>query len=228
MKPLLITRPEPGLTASYIAAQNAGLKPVAAPLFTIAPVDWEMPACCDSLLLGSANVLRHGGAKLARIGTAPVYAVGKKTAKAARQAGLNVVFAGDNTLQDCAEALISDGYKHALRLTGRKHDPLRGFANLTVETVICYETVPLALIQDAIDRLAEPSVITAYSGEAVIRIEEELARQDIPTQAHILLAISQNAADKAKAQWRSIAIAHQPDDVSMLAQARILCQRVSD
>ncbi|MEO1046455.1 MAG: uroporphyrinogen-III synthase [Pseudomonadota bacterium] len=225
MKPLLITRPEPGLTASCSAARDAGLDPVAAPLFTVIPVPWTLPKGCDSLLIGSANILRHGGEQLAMLTGLPAYCVGAKTAEAARESGFTPAFTGENGLEDCVDALVRDGHAHALRLTGSTHTALEPRNGLSISTAICYETRVQYLPESAIDALDSPSVIMAYSGAAVEAVEAEMLRLGLTASSHMLLAISQRAADSAAAPWHDVQIAHRPDDAAMLAQARILCQR---
>ncbi|MEM1132441.1 MAG: uroporphyrinogen-III synthase [Pseudomonadota bacterium] len=221
----MITRPEPGLTASCKAARELGLNPVAAPLFTVEPVDWDIGQDFDSVLIGSANVLRHGGENLALLKEAPVYAVGKTTAEAARAAGLNVAFTGSDGLESCVDALVSDGYSKPLRLTGRTHTALKPRPGLSVQTIICYEAQNQLLCDEAERALKSPCVIMAYSAAAVETFEDEMARLGLTASPHILLTISQRAADSATAKWHSVHIAERPDDAAMLAQAQILCQR---
>ncbi|WOE75327.1 uroporphyrinogen-III synthase [Alterisphingorhabdus coralli] len=222
---MLITRPEPGLTASCNAARELGLNPVAGPLFTVEPVDWEIEQAFDSVLIGSANVLRHGGDKLARLKEAPVYAVGDTTAAAVHASGLSVAFSGSDGLESCVDALLRDGHSRPLRLTGRRHTKLQPRPNLSVETVICYETQNQPLGAEAAKALENPCVIMAYSAAAVEAVEVEMARLGLATSQHMLLVISQRAANSATAQWQSVHVAERPDDAAMLAQARILCQR---
>ena len=93
MRPLLVLRPEPGASATVKRARELGLEPVAAPLFEIEPLPWEAPepGGFDALLLTSANAVRHGGSKLAKLRGLRVYAVGDATAEAARESGFDIV-----------------------------------------------------------------------------------------------------------------------------------------
>jgi uroporphyrinogen-III synthase len=56
-----------------------GLDAYAFPLFETQPRTWDAPApdTFDALLLGSANVMRHGGPDLALYAGKPAYCVGK-------------------------------------------------------------------------------------------------------------------------------------------------------
>ena len=86
--PLVVLRPEPGQTATLVAAHRAGLKALGMPLCAIEPVAWEAPARpFDGLLLGSANAVRHGGTELDKVAHLPALCVGATTAKVARGAG---------------------------------------------------------------------------------------------------------------------------------------------
>lgn len=205
-------------------AQKIGLASIAAPLFNVVPSPWLLPRTCDSLLIGSANVLRHGGDKLAQLVKIPAYAVGAKTAAAVKDAGLTLAFTGDDGLEQCAARLISDGHRHALRLTGRIHSHLRAREGLSIETAICYETRALALETSTVAALQNPCVIMAYSGAAIEAVEAQCGDAGIATNVHSLLAISARAAGHARSPWHSITTAPRPDDSAMLAQAQILCQ----
>lgn len=60
--PLVVIRPEPGNTATCASARALGLEAIAAPLFEIEPVGWDVPdERFDAILAGSANVFRHAG-----------------------------------------------------------------------------------------------------------------------------------------------------------------------
>ena len=66
-----------------------GLEPIVAPLFTVRALAWTPPdpARFDAVLLTSANAARHGGDGMTPFLALPCYAVGERTAAAARSAG---------------------------------------------------------------------------------------------------------------------------------------------
>ena len=87
---LLILRPEPGASETAARAKAIGLEPVVAPLFEIIgvagpPVE---PGRFEAVLLTSANGARHAPAGLTVL---PCFAVGERTAAAARSAGFGEV-----------------------------------------------------------------------------------------------------------------------------------------
>src|SRR3546814_8743187 len=67
--PLIVTRPEPGNTATTLRARAMGFEVHAMPLFAARPVDWRAPAAqvFDALLLTSAFAAREAGSEIARL-----------------------------------------------------------------------------------------------------------------------------------------------------------------
>ena len=117
---LAVLRPEPGNSATARRIEALGLIAVQRPLFAVRPLPWDCPdpARFDTLLLTSANTLRHGGAQLAMLHDLPVIAVGEATAAAARAAGFRVRATGD---RDSAAVLVMAGDARVLLLCGREH-----------------------------------------------------------------------------------------------------------
>ena len=125
MVPLVVIRPEPGCSATVDMARSLGLETVGQPLFVIEPRSWQAPVAAqfDALLIGSANVLRHGGRGLAGLKALPVHAVGESTAQAARALGFSVASTGSGGLQAVLDSLPA-GHRRLLRLTGDERVPL--------------------------------------------------------------------------------------------------------
>src|SRR5436190_2126779 len=73
-----------------------GLDPVVAPLFTIRPIAWTPPAPAGfgAVLLTSANAARLAGGGMTPFLSLPCYAVGERTAAAAREAGFRDIRTG--------------------------------------------------------------------------------------------------------------------------------------
>jgi uroporphyrinogen-III synthase len=98
---MLVTRPEPDAseTAGRLAALE--IEPVLAPLLEFAPLAASLPPADGfaAMAVTSANALRalDGMGAIARFRGLPAYAVGERTAEAARRLGfVNVVNAGGN------------------------------------------------------------------------------------------------------------------------------------
>ena len=204
MKTLFLFRPEPGWSVSSKTALDMGLDVSGAPLFTVEPVDWEVPdpEQFDGLLVGSANVFRHGGKQIDRLTKLPVHAVGDATADAARNAGF----------------LIGRTGRGEDRVTLRLPEKIR------METKIVYRAVPQSMTDDDIARLRTGGVVAVHSGAAAERLQVEFDRHDMDRSQVDLAVIGPRVAEMAGEGWRSVEIADAPGDSELLALARALCQ----
>lgn len=108
MRRVLVTRPEPGASATARALRSAGFDPVVLPLTEIRPLpipETFFPVV-DAVALTSANAIRHAPDRLlAEIRTVPVHAVGATSARAAREAGFADVTAGPGDAVGLASAM---------------------------------------------------------------------------------------------------------------------------
>ena len=87
---MLVTRPEPGASATAQRLVAMGHQPVALPLTRTVPVDvaWPDPSDVDAVVATSASAIRHAPpASLAAFANLPFHAVGEKTAQSAAEAG---------------------------------------------------------------------------------------------------------------------------------------------
>jgi uroporphyrinogen-III synthase len=225
MAPLLIVRPEPGASATLRAAHAMGPEAHAFPLFAVHPLDWEpvAPDTFDALLLGSANVLRHGGPDLARYRGKPAYAVGGTTAKAARDAGFDVVATGRGGLQSMLAQLNAD-HRHLLRLAGREHVSLTLPDGVTMTTREVYASDPLPFPDALTALLAKPAVVLLHSGEAASHFAQCCDRAGIDRGQITLAAIGPRVAARAGTGWADLRSASEPSDAALLAMASQMCQ----
>lgn len=227
MPPIIILRPQPGAAQTAQRVRALGLQPIIMPLFTIKPRDWAMPSGADSLLLGSANAVRHAGDKLDKLQNLPAYIVGSATAKAAQDAGLNVRFNGSSDLQHALDRLIDDGWRRPLRLCGLQHNALHQPDDMQIMMAINYESAAQSLADADHDILRKPAIILVHSARAMAQLEKvmisasddgvHLARQ------HSIIAISARAAASARLSWGKIVAAPMPSDHEMLKLAEMLC-----
>ena len=194
-------------------------------MFTVEPVDWEVPdpEQFDGLLVGSANVFRHGGKQIDRLTKLPVHAVGDATADAARNAGFLIGRTGRGGLQSLLDEL--DGRElHLLRLAGEDRVTLRLPEKIRMETKIVYRAVPQSMTDDDIARLRTGGVVALHSGAAAERLQVEFDRHDMDRSQVDLAVIGPRVAEMAGEGWRSVEIADAPGDSELLALARALCQ----
>lgn len=106
MRRVLVTRPEPGASATAARLEAMGFAPVVLPLTQIVAMVPDKPARCDAVIATSPNALRNASAEfLAPLLDRRLFAVGEATASAARRAGFDNVVAAAGTAIDLA-ALI--------------------------------------------------------------------------------------------------------------------------
>jgi uroporphyrinogen-III synthase len=119
---LLVIRPQPGADATAARIEAAGHEADVMPLFAVQPMSWTPPAgAFDGLLLTSANAVRQAGPQLQFYSKLPVWAVGDRTANAARRQGLNLAHVGT----DGVGALLAGAEpRRLLWLSGEDRTPL--------------------------------------------------------------------------------------------------------
>lgn len=221
----MVIRPEPGALATCAAARDMGLDARAFPLFAVCALDWEPVAreSVDALLLGSANALRHGGRALELYRGLPAYAVGERTAEAAREAGLDVILTGSGGLQGVL-CRIAPPHRRLLRLAGRERIVLEVPEDLAITTREVYASEALPLPEALAALLARPTVVLLHSGEAAAHFAGACAAAGIDRAQIRIAALALRIAEAAGTGWAELAIAPEPNDAALLALARDLCQ----
>jgi uroporphyrinogen-III synthase len=232
---VLVTRPEPdaGRTASRLRA--LGHAPLVLPLSKTCALDVD-PASLgrdiSAVAVTSANALRHASPALVRqLSALPCYAVGERTAAAARETGFDFVTAGPGDALSLAEAVARHlAGKRIAYLCGRERFPLfeERLAASGVEVTILetYDTVLLELPDERVHSLLGPSRLDAillYSAKAAdaagrlaarAALAEHLASADI----YALSPRIGEAFRAARPDHRgTIRIAVSPDEDALLA-----------
>ena len=214
-RPVLVLRPQPGADATAARAAALGLEAIVAPLFRIAPRDWQMPdGRFDALLLTSANAARALDARLDR--GMRVYAVGDATAAAARAAGFADIVQGEGRVADLARQAAADGAKSVLHLAGEDRtafDP----AGLRIETRTVYAAEPCAPPPAFAEGLEQGAVALLHSARAARRFRQ------LAGPGHRIAAISPAVREAAGEGWAAAAVAERPDDDALLAATARLC-----
>ena len=218
--PLIVTRPEPGNAVTVERARALGLDAYGVPLFAARAIDWQAPTTedFDALLLTSAAAVRLAGPALASLSALPVYAVGAATASAAEAAGLCVATTGTRDAQRLLDDMASQNIRDILWLCGRDRSQF-GAPGTAITPLPCYAVDPVPPPPSWSELIAVPALLLAHSARAATRISELVGR----ARDHLaIVAISPAVAAAAGDGWRDLAIASQPDDVAMLAQAHAL------
>lgn len=229
MSELILTiRPEPGCSATVEAGAAAGLTIEGCSLFEIRPLPWQAPhaAALDALLLGSANVVRHGGPELQALRAKPVYAVGSATAAAAEKAGFTIAAVGPGVLQQLVDTLAPP--LRLLRVTGEEHVPLEPPPGIEVVTRVAYRSEPQGLPEELADRLRDGALVLLHSAAAARHFAQECDRLSVPRSAIRLAALGPRIAAAAGESWAEVRSAATADEPMLLALARDMCHEPRD
>ncbi len=223
---VLIVRPEPGASETVMRAKVLGLEAIPAPIFQLAPVDWEAPEAdgFEAVLLTSANAVRWAGPKLLRFTHLPCYAVGEATAAESASLGFADVRTGPSDGAAVAALMASDGVRTGLHLCGRDHTapaaPGVGF-----ERRIVYRSDPLtALPEEASAALKEGALVLIHSPRAAAQFALLIEAAGAAKERIALAAISQASANAAGPGWKAKAVASEPRDHALLELAAKLCK----
>lgn len=225
MIPVVVIRPQPGCDATVEAARALGLDARGFPLFEVRALAWEPPPrhAFDALLIGSANVLRHGGTAFETYSGKPTYAVGQTTAEAARAAGLTVVSVGKGGLQRVLDQVRPE-HSRLLRLAGRERVPLQPPLGVTVCEREVYASEPLPMPPGLAEVLAQPALILLHSGEAAGHFARLCDEAGIERGHLLLAALGPRIVSAAGEGWGAARVAYPPTDPALLAIAREMCQ----
>jgi len=164
MIPVIVIRPQPGCDETISRLKELGINATGCPLFEVAARPWDPPdgESFDALILGSANAIRHGGDAVSAYAGTPTYAVGAKTAEAAREVGLDVIATGEGGLQELLGSVRPE-HRRLLRLAGEKRVELIPPETLEIMDRIVYVSTPIQMPQELADLLADPTLILLHS-----------------------------------------------------------------
>jgi uroporphyrinogen-III synthase len=138
---VLVTRPSPAAEATARRLASLGYQPLIAPLLSVAPTGQAPPdQPIDAILLTSANAATALAAAPAPLLGIPVFAVGGRTAEAARSAGFPEVRSADGdsrALADLARSVLPAGSR-LLHVAGRdrKAEPAHSLRQAGFEVAV--------------------------------------------------------------------------------------------
>lgn len=228
---LLVTRPDPQSEQTVAALRALGHDVLAAPLLRIEPRDVDFGgARWTAIAVTSTNAI-HAIAtheRLAEIAALPVFAVGHRTAQAARDAGFADVASADGDAIDLV-ALIT---RHVpagsalLYLAGedRACDLAVALApgNISVQTRVVYRAVPEATLPDAArSRLRTGTIdgvlhFSRRSAQAFVAAARDSDGWDNSLKCHHFCISAKSAEPLAQVGARHIRVAATPDEAAVL------------
>lgn len=186
---IIVTRPEPSGTRTARHLSDLGHVAVPLPLFLaehiVGAVSADLAGASGAAVLTSAEALRAlsdvaNPVKMA-LQTLPAFAVGEKTATAARAFGFPTVHVsggnGEKLAMEIAKRQTLFQRKPLLYLAGEPRSPglEDGLARrgIPFHTVVCYRMLPIDHDRNALERCIAPDQETAvllYSAEAARRL----------------------------------------------------------
>jgi uroporphyrinogen-III synthase len=225
-KRVLVTRPEPGASETARRVEALGFVPVLTPLSQTRTLHVDaaaVPENFGAVAVSSANALRHAPPDLlAALAEKPCYAVGGRTAQAARLAGFADVIEGPGDATGLAELIVARNGEASdlVYLCGRVRLPgfearlaAAGLNTIAVETYDMLRTEPSFDFPQPVDFALLHSALGA---KALMEIAGR------PQTAHlfadtIFLCLSKRIASIIEAgKGRKIRIAAEPTEEALL------------
>lgn len=210
-----VLRPEPGNAQSVARLHAMGLTPVALPIFTILPLDWEAPVASDydGLLFTSANSLRFGGAGLMALRSLPVLAVGAATARASKAAGFDVIHTGTKDAAQLLAQAQATGKTRLLHIGGE--DKTISAGGMIADSIAVYASRPSQIDRALLSDLAG-CVVLLHSPRAAAHFAG-LVDESAEKRSNFRIAtISAAVAAAAGEGWAGVTIADAPDETALL------------
>jgi uroporphyrinogen-III synthase len=226
---LLALRPQGEVERSRARAAASGWALVAAPLFAIAPLPATLPpGPFDAMVLTSPQTPRLLAALGGDARALDVYAVGERTAEAARAAGFRVVAAGAGDGTAVVAAAAGAGHRRLLHPGGADRAPITVPAGVELVAVDLYRAVAAtALDAETVALLRSGGCFATllFSQRSAALFVRLGAAAGLARGALRLVALSPNVAAAAGQGWRAIAVAALPTLDAALAAADRLWQR---
>jgi uroporphyrinogen-III synthase len=227
---ILVTRPLPDGERTAQALSAAGHDVMLVPLTRVRPVVADLSGVWAAVIITSVNAVRAvPPVQLEPLRALPLFAVGERSAEAARAAGFHDVHTPRGDAADLVRLLVSRGLGHShpyLYLAGAERaadiEGALGRAGIAAVTAVVYRTVTTGFppdLFDAVDRGSIDAVLhfSRRSAETYLAGAKDaglLAAAVKPRQ----LCISKTVADVlAQAGANAIEIAGRPDEASLLA-----------
>ena len=226
---VLVTRPLPEGERTAAALRERGYDVLLAPLMRVRPVPAVVSGNWSAVIVTSANALRVlSPEQVTPLLSLPLYAVGQRSAEAARELGFREVRSANGDAQDLVR-LIAERYADEtapylyLAAEDRAADieAVLGERGIKVETVVVYRTVTTGFppqLFNAVERRQIEAVLhfsrrSAENFVAAAKAAGLSAQALAPRQ----FCLSQQVAEPLRAaNAHDIAIAGRPDEAALL------------
>lgn len=230
MMRVLVTRDRDAAAETAATLARLGHEALLAPVIDITPVPTPLPSGpYDAVLATSFHAFTHGPDMRRLPKRLPVFAVGRRTAEAARAAGFDDVRigAGDGDGLSTLVSLTLPRPARVLYLAGRNRKPtletsLNG-VGIRLEVVESYAAIPVDHWPEAVvDRLRDGAIDAALhysrrSTELALALTERLRIGDPFLLLHHACLSADVAEPLLAAGAFAVAVASKPDEASLLA-----------
>ena len=221
-----VTRASPGAEATAARLAALGFEALVDPLLDVRDLS---PVLDLTGVAALAFTSVNGVAAFARLDddrTRPVFAVGDRTAQAARAAGFADVISADGDVAALAALIVAqtsdlDGavlHPSAQEPAGDLLSPLAQ-AGLSARRLAVYETVERNPLPETLERLAELDTVLLHSPRAARKLSEVLAKRPAPALRALCLsaAVAQPLETLVQAgALASVAFAPHPSETALL------------
>jgi uroporphyrinogen-III synthase len=226
---VLVTRPEPGASATAARLRAMGFAPLIAPLLTIAPLPaaWPSPQGLCAIVVASQHAVPSLPRSHHRV---PLFAVGDATAEVARQCGFSRVNSAEGDAAALAALVgrsIAPGREPLLLAAGlgQGHHLGQLLAELgfVVERREAYAAHPAGSLPEAARTMIggdQQGWVLLFSRETALCLSRLIQETDLLAgfTKLDLAAISRPVGEAVRhLPWRSIRVAMTPTETSVLA-----------
>ncbi len=219
--PVWITRARPGAETTAAKVAALGFTPVVDPLLEVASIAASIDLTgVAALAFTSANGV-EAFARLSRERTAPVFAVGRATASAAREAGFAGISSADGDVEDLARLIVEAAPGPVLWAGAR--EPAGDLvatlkeAGLDARGVAVYETLQRAPSEATLALLDGPLTVLLHSPRAARGLADFLRRRPAPALRALCLSEAVAGPLEALMPPGSVARAPRPDETALLS-----------
>ena len=219
--PVWITRALPGAEATAAKVAALGFTPVVDPLLEVAPSAASIDlAGVSALAFTSVNGVQAFSA-LSDARALPVFAVGRATASAAREAGFAQVASADGDVDDLARLVVAAA--PGLVLWAGAREPAGDLvgtlneAGVAARGVAVYETVERAPSNATVALLDQPLTVLLHSPRAARRLADILGRRPAAALRALCLSKAVAAPLEPLVEPGSVACAPRPDETALLS-----------
>jgi uroporphyrinogen-III synthase len=229
---ILVTRPQPGSMQTAAALKERGHEPITAPLLQIEILRQVDPDAgpWTAILMTSANAIRGTAHWVPRDAARalPIFAVGGRTAKAARDQGFTDVTSASGNVEDLANLVATRLSPPArlLYLSGEERSgDLAGALrakNFIVDVVAVYRVVAVhtlpepaaSAIRDGVDGVLH---FSRHSAEAFVNAASNAGLLEVALAKPVHYCLSDQVAEPLRAAGAAnFRIAARPDEASLL------------